>query len=462
MREVLLLAIPALVAAQSAPGFHGQRLPNSFFAGNRARLMAELKKMGPGTVAVIKSMPEQHRNGDSFHAYRQDSDFYYLTGVEEAEAVAVLEADAEKPYALYVRARDPRRETYDGARLGTEGALASGADRADSFPTAERTLFTTLRKAQRIVLICNFDDEFRKKVLDVAYPSGSDNNTGMMKKTLVDGRHLIAEMRLIKQPVEVEQIQRAVDASSAGHLAAMKASLGATNEGQVAGAFEGAVRSLGARFTGYDTIAGSGNQACTLHYPYADKPVQRGDMFLLDAAAEIGFYTADITRTWPVNGTFSPEQRALYDLVYKAQEAAFKVIGPGRKHSEGEAAAMRVISDGLVDLGILKGDKEEAFKTAAYRRFTLHGISHWMGLDVHDTGSYATEGQASRTLEAGMVMTVEPGLYIPKGAEGVDAKWHGIGIRIEDDVVITSDGLRNMSSQLPRKAEDIEKAMKRK
>jgi Xaa-Pro aminopeptidase len=462
MRAALLLAIPALVAAQSAPSFHGQRLPNAFFAGNRARLIAELKKLGPGTVAVIKSMPEQHRNGDSFHPYRQDSDFYYLTGVEEAEAVAVLDADSDKPYTLYVRMRDPRQETYDGVRLGTEGALAMGADRADSFPTAERTLMASLRKAQRIVLICNFDEDFRKKVLDVAYPLGSDNNKGLMKKTLVDGRHLVAEMRLIKQPVEVEQIQKAVDASIAGHLAGMKASLSATNEGQVAGAFEGTVRALGARFTGYDTIAGSGNDACTLHYPYADKPVQRGDLFLMDAAAEIGFYTADITRTWPVSGTFTPEQRALYDLVYKAQEAAFKVIGPGRKQNEGQTAAMRVISDGLVDLGILKGEKEEVFKQGAYQRFTLHGISHWMGLDVHDTGSYFMEGQGVRTLEPGMVMTVEPGIYIPKGAEGVDAKWHGIGIRIEDDIVLTPEGFRNMSAQLPRKAEDVEKALKRK
>lgn len=194
------LAAPIEVAKQS---FHAKRLPASFFAGNRARLLAELKKMGPGTIAVIKSMPEQNRNGDSTHMYRQDSDFYYLTGVEEAEAVAVLDADSNEGYSLYVRKRDPRREAYDGVRLGVEGALKLGANKAESFPAAEEQLKLAVNKAQRVVLISNFDEEFRRKVLDWVYPFGSDNNHASHKRILVDGRNLVAEMRLIKQSAEM-------------------------------------------------------------------------------------------------------------------------------------------------------------------------------------------------------------------------------------------------------------------
>ncbi|HJV21965.1 MAG TPA: aminopeptidase P N-terminal domain-containing protein [Holophagaceae bacterium] len=468
MRPASLLAVPALVlnlAAQAPASHHGVRLPAAFFAGNRARLLAELKKLGTGTIAVLKSMPEQHRNGDSTHLYRQDSDFYYFTGVEEAEAVAILDADSDKAYTLLVRARNPRREAYDGPRLGTEGALKLGADRAEVLPGAERSLQTAVQKAQRVVLISNFDEDFRRKVLDWVYPLGSDNGlgNGTLKRILVDGRALVGEMRLLKQPVEVEMLQRAVDVSVAGHLAAMRASAKASNEGEVAGAFQGAVRSLGARYTGYDTIAGAGGNSCVLHYPFNDQGVAKGDIFLMDAGAEVGYYTADITRAWPVSGTFSKEQKAIYELVLKAQDAAIALCRPGRRHHEGFDAAMRILSDGLVDLGLLKGDKEEVFKSGAWNRFTLHGISHWLGLDVHDTGSYQMEmgkrgGQ--RALEPGMVLTVEPGIYIPKDAKDVDAKWLGIGVRLEDDILITPEGNRNLSEKLPRRPEAVEAVVK--
>ncbi len=462
MRLATLLLAPALLA-QAPVSHHGVKLPAGFFAGNRARLMAELKKLGPGTVAVIKSMPEQQRNGDSTHLYRQDSDFYYLTGVEEPEAVAVLEADSDKPYALFVKARNPRAEAFNGPSLGPEGALKAGADRSEPFPGAERSLQTLVQKAQRVVLISNFDEAFRRKVLDWVYPLGSDNNHATFKRTLVDGRNLVAEMRLIKQPAEVDMLQRAVDASIEGHLAAMRASFKAANEGEVAGAFQGTVRSLGARYTGYDTIAGAGGNSCVLHYPFNDQPMGKGDIFLMDAGAEVGYYTADITRTWPVSGAFSKEQRAIYDLVLKAQDAAIALCAPGRKHHEGFDAAMRILSDGLVDLGILSGDKEEVFKSGAWNKYTLHGISHWLGLDVHDTGSYGmTPGQrgGQRLLEPGMVLTVEPGIYIPKGAKDVDPKWHGIGVRLEDDILITPQGHRNLSERLPRKPEAVEAAVR--
>lgn len=470
----LFLAMPALFAQSPVPsgGWHHTRLPASFFAGNRARLLQAMKAMGPGTLAVIKSMPVQPRNGDGDHEYRQDSDFYYLTGVEEENSVALLDGDTGK-YTLLVQPRDPKRETWTGPRLGKEGAKAMGADEAVCFDEgemglgsspADKALALALQNAKRILFIDNLDSGFRARVLDVAYPEGT-RNWGGGDKILVDGRALTAEMRSIKQPAEIDMIRKAVEVSIEGHLAAMKGSPGFVNEGQVAGAFEGTVRSLGARFLAYDTIAGAGNDGCTLHYPFNDQALPKGGLILMDAGAELGFYTADITRTWPANGTFSPEQRALYDLVLKAQDAGIAEMKAGNPHIASMYAAAHIISDGLVDLGILKGEKDAVFKKMEWKRFLPHGVSHWLGLDVHDAGSYGS-GDAiyprggSRKLEPGMVLTMEPGIYIPKGAEGVDPKWQGIGIRIEDDILVTQDGPVNLSARLPRKAEDVERVVR--
>ena len=463
---IYFLSLAALLSAQvGGSGYHGLRLPTSFFTGNRERLLHQLRNMGPGTLAIIKSMPEQPRNGDGEHAFRQDSDFYYLTGVEEPGAVALLFTDSDKPYTLLVRSRDLKREAWNGPRLGVEGALQKGADQAFDLPKGDEVLIETIKKAQRIVLVCNLDREFRSRILDAVLPLGTDNGHGQFRKSVVDGRHLVAEMRSIKQAPEIEMIQKAVDVSVEGHLAAMRASRTATNEGQVAGAFEGGVRGLGARFLGYDTIAGAGNQSCILHYPFNDAPLHPGQLQLMDAGAEVGYYTADITRTWPLSGKFSTEQRALYDLVYKAQEAGITACVVGSPHIAAHYAASRVVSDGLVDLGILKGDKDELYMRGDWKRFFIHGTGHWLGLDVHDAGDYGPKDPIYRSggrrpLEAGMVLTVEPGIYIPKGSEGVDPKWQGIGIRIEDDILVTKEGPKNLSARLPRKAEDVERALK--
>ncbi len=444
--------------------YHGLRLPLAFFAGNRATLMAKAKAMGSGTLVVVKSMPTQPSSGDGEHLYRQDSDFYYLTGVEEERSIALLDAD-KGTYTLLVQARDPKREAYTGVRLGLEGAKSKGADEAVEFPAAEKTLGEALKQAKRIVLINNFDDEFRTKVLDVAYPKGTTHAKGAYEKSLVDGRPIVAELRVLKQPCEVEMIQHAVDASIEGHLAAMRGSSTFANEGQVAAALEGTVRSLGARFLSYETIAGAGSNGCVLHYPFNDQAIVPGSLILMDASGEIGYYTSDITRTWPANGRFNPEQRALYDLVLKAQEVGIQELRPGNIHIVSFMKAARIISDGLVDLGLIKGDKEEAFKRGDWNKFLPHGVSHYLGLDVHDAGSYGAphpfhKHGGSRPLEAGMVLTMEPGIYIAKGMEGVDAKWQGIGIRIEDVILVTSDGPRNLSARLPRRPEDLEKVVR--
>ena len=465
-RCVSALVLASALAAQTPTlptAYHGMRLPNSFFAGNRERLLAKAKALGPGTLVVVKSMPTQPSSGDGEHLYRQDSDFYYLTGVEEEHAVALLDAD-KATYSLLVQPRNPATEIYTGPRLGVEGAKAKGADVAVAFPEADKTLNEALKQAKRILLINSFDDEFRTKVLDVAYPKGYTGWQGAYEKSLVDGRPIVAEMRVIKQPAEVEMIQHAVDASIEGHLAAMRGSQAFTNEGQVAGALEGTVRALGARFLSYETIAGAGNNGCSLHYALNDQPILPGSLILMDAGGEMGFYTSDITRTWPASGRFSVEQRALYELVMKAQEAGIQEMRPGRPHVASMAALARILSDGLVDLGLIKGEKDEAFKRADWKKFLPHGVSHYLGLNVHDVGSYGTPDPnyrgGTRLLEPGMVLTMEPGIYIPKGMAGVDAKWQGIGIRIEDVILITPEGPRNLSARLPRKPDEVEKVIR--
>jgi len=461
-----LFVVSTLVAQtpMASVAYHGVRLPQAFFAGNRAALLAKAKAMGSGTLVVVKSMPTQPSSGDGEHLYRQDSDFYYLTGVEEEHSIALLDAD-QGTYTLLVQARDPKIEAYTGQRLGVEGAKAKGADAAVAFPAAEKALDEALKLAKRIVFINNFDDAFRTKIFDAAYPRGAARWKGGYEKSLVDGRSLLAELRVIKQPCEVEMIQHAVDVSIEGHLAAMRGSASFTNEGQVAAALEGTVRSLGARFLSYETIAGAGSNGCVLHYPFNDQPIVPGSLILMDASGEVGFYTSDITRTWPANGRFNPEQRALYDLVFKAQEAGIQELRPGNLHIASFMKAARVISDGLVDLGLIQGDKEAAFKRGDWNKFLPHGVSHYLGLDVHDAGSYGASHPfhrhgGDRPLEAGMVLTMEPGIYIPKGMEGVAAKWQGIGIRIEDVILVTPDGPRNLSARLPRKIEEVEKVVR--
>jgi Xaa-Pro aminopeptidase len=468
MRHTLaVLCLVPFLAAQTpmAPqAHHGVRLPEAFFAGNRTRLLAMAKAMGPGTLVVAKAMPTQPSSGGEDRPYRQDSDFYYLTGIEEERAVALLDGD-RGTYTLLVQARDPKREAYTGPRLGVEGAKRGGADEAVAFPEAEKTLDAALKQAKRIVLVSTFDDGFRERVLAAAYPRGYVAWPAGYEKSLVDGRPLVAEMRVIKQPCEVEMIQRAVDASIEGHLVAMRGSRGFVNEGQVAAALEGTVRALGARFLAYESVAGAGSDGCLLHYSANDQPIPPGSLILMDASGEVGYYTSDITRTWPANGRFNPEQRALYDLVLKAQEAGIQELRPGRPHGASLKAAARVLSDGLVDLGLVRGSKDEAFKRGDWSRFLPHGISHYLGLDVHDAGHYGEPDPfhrhaGTRLLEAGMVLTMEPGLYIPKGMEGVDAKWQGIGIRIEDVILVTPEGPRNLSTRLPRQAEAIERIVR--
>ncbi|MGH7152017.1 MAG: aminopeptidase P N-terminal domain-containing protein [Planctomycetota bacterium] len=444
-------------------GVHGAALPAAEFAERRAAFLEEISKHGPGTVAIVRSAPMAVRNGDVEHEYRQDSDFIWLTGFPEPEATAIFEPEfpgsegsggtAEKPpvYTLIVRAKDRRREMWEGERIGPDRAVSEfGADRGETARKTEELVREAISRAKTLVLVNFLDDEFGEMV-DRMVKERRDAKGDAPE--VVDGRPWIWTRRMVKSPAEVEMLRKAVEVTIEGHLAAMGASRPGMNEGEVEAAAEFAFRALGAPRLGYPSICGAGARSCVLHYDSNREFTGPNDLLLMDAGAEVGFYTADVTRTWPLSGTFTPEQRAIYEVVLRAQEAAFEKVRPGGSFLQVQEASALAITRGLVHLGLLQGDPEELARDRAYGSFFPHGTSHWLGLDVHDASG--TRGRR-RGLEPGMVFTVEPGIYIPEGMEGVDPKWWGIGVRIEDDVLVTKAGYENLSARLPRDPDEIE------
>jgi Xaa-Pro aminopeptidase len=447
---------------------HNWALPPAEFTKRREDFLKNLQQFGPGTIAIVKSAPVFPRNGDVEHEYRQDSDFYWVTGYPESEAVAifdpdaqpvekaaegfVLSPDASKPrFTLLVLPKDPVRETWTGKRIGPEGAVKNfGADQAATTQSTEKLIKGAIARAKTLVLVNNFDREFTtlvdKTLADLRQQSGE-------APRVVDGRKWIHERRLIKTPAEIDAMRRACEVSIEGHLAAMRASRPGMNEGEIEAAAEFAFRALGGPRLGYPSIAGAGNNGCILHYNTNNETLGPNALMLLDAGTEIGNYTADVTRTWPVSGKFTPEQRAIYDIVLRAQNAGIAKCRPGVPVGEVHDAAVAEVTKGLVELGLLQGDPAELIKKNAHRKFFMHGTSHWLGLDVHDSGDY--QGK-KRALEAGMILTVEPGIYIAMGTPGVDAKWQGIGVRIEDDILVTSGEPENLTGRLPRDPDVLE------
>lgn len=436
-------------------GVHGAALPAEEFRARRAAFLEELAKHGPGTVAVAKSAPVARRNGDVDHEYRQDSDFAWLTGYPESEAVAILDPDAAARktavYTLYVLPRDPAKETWTGKRFGPDGARKHFlADDAKTVDQVSADLRAAIARAKTLVLVNGFDREFAGTV---DYVLRELREAGGGPERVIDGRRWIGERRLIKSPAEIDAMRKAVEVSIEGHLAAMRASRPGMNEGEIEAAAEFAFRALGAPRVGYPSICGAGNNGCVLHYVTNQEFMGKNDLMLMDAGAEVAFYTADVTRTWPVNGRFTPEQRAIYDVVLRAHGAAVAAVKPGARFEEVHDAAALEVTKGLVELGILRGDPAELFEKKAHRKLFMHGTSHWLGLDVHDAGDYQAK---KRKLEPGMVLTVEPGVYVADGTADVDPKWWRIGVRIEDDVLVTPNGRENLSERLPRDAAAIE------
>ena len=463
---VLVLSGSAVPAARGLD-FPPLSAPPQMFQAHRDKFLA---KLPPGSIAILRSGPTRTMSADTDYPYRQDSDFYYLTGIDEPDAVAVLRPGAAdgKRYVLFLRPRDPRRETFEGPRVGPQEALAQyGANEA--FPVADfddslvradagRRMGGYLGGVDRLYLYDGGDSEWGAKLRDrLERMRGFDAGPA----TVVDARQLIHEMRIVKDADEIALLRRAADVSVKGHERAMAAVAPGRYEFEVQQALDSYCFANGARRMAYPSIAASGPNSVYLHWEKNDRRMQDGDVLLNDSGAEYGYYATDITRTYPVNGRFSPEQKAVYEAVLGVQKSVIARVRPGITHDEIERASARGQTEALVKLGLLSGDVDKLVSERAYFKFTRHGISHWVGMDVHDAGSY-TVGDSSRALVPGMVLTVEPGIYIPSNMPGVDPRWWNIGVRIEDTILVTEKGSDCLSCGAPKEVADLEKAVGRK
>ncbi len=426
----------------------------SEFARRRRQLM---RMMGNGSIAIVPAAPERLRNRDVEYPYRQDSDLHYLTGFPEPEAVAVfVPGHRHGEFVLFCRAMDPEREAWIGPRAGQKGAVDDfGAD--DSFPITDLDdiLPGLLEGCERVFYTMGRDPEFDRRLIAWVNRIRENTRSGSHPPAeFISLDLLLHEMRLFKSAAELRVMRAAARISMEAHRRAMRRCRPGMREYEVEAELLYHFRRHGADVA-YPPIVGGGANGCVLHYVRNDAPLQDGELLLIDAGAELECYACDITRTFPVNGRFTPAQRAIYDLVLKAHEAAIAKVRPGNHWNDPHQAVVRVFTEGLVRLGLLKGRPAQLIKDGAYRRFYMHRTGHWLGLDVHDVGDYKVDGKW-RLLEPGMVLTIEPGLYVPAGSKGVARKWWNIGVRIEDDVRVTPEGREVLTGGLIRSADAIE------
>jgi len=433
-------------------------IPKSEYARRRKALMAQME---PNSIAILPAAPVYIRNRDVEHVYRQDSDFQYLSGFPEPEAVIALIPGREHgEYVLFCRERDPERELWDGLRAGQDGAIGQyGAD--DAFPIGDidDILPGLIEGRERVYYAMGTHQEFDRHLMDWINVIRSKARQGAQPPNeFVALDHLLHDMRLYKSAAEVRVMKEAAQISARAHIRAMQASRAGLHEFHLEAELDYEFRKGGAKMPAYGSIVAAGRNACILHYRENDAPLKDGDLVLIDAGCEIDCYASDITRCFPVNGRFSPEQKAIYELVLAANEEAFKHIAPGRHWNEAHEATVRVITAGLVELGLLQGEVDELIASEAYKAFYMHRAGHWLGMDVHDVGDYKVGGEW-RELEVGMAMTVEPGIYIAVNNTSVAKKWRGIGVRIEDDVVVTRNGCEVLSLGVPKTVGEIEALM---
>ncbi|MBP6081587.1 MAG: Xaa-Pro aminopeptidase [Providencia sp.] len=427
------------------------------FVSRRNALLAQMK---PASAAVIFSAPPAQRNADCEYPYRQNSDFLYLTGFSEPEAVLVLIKSDEKHShtVIFNRIRDLTAEIWFGRRLGQEAAPeALGINKALPFDEIEDQLYQLLNGLDVIYHAQGefpYADKLVFDALDILRRSSRRNLRA--PQTIIDWRPIVHEMRLFKSDAEITAMRKAGEISALAHIRAMKTCQPNMYEYQLCGEVEYEFTRHGARFPSYNSIVGSGENACILHYTENESQMKDGELVLIDAGAEFEGYAGDITRTFPVNGKFSPAQREIYDIVLKSLNTALELYRPGTSIHEVTRQILRIKVEGLVALGILQGDIDQLIEDKAYHPFFMHGLSHWLGLDVHDVGAYGIE--RDRILEVGMVLTIEPGLYIAPDAD-VPQQYRGIGIRIEDDIVITENGNENLTALVVKDADEIESLM---
>ncbi len=425
--------------------------------GRRRRDIMAL--MGDG-VAVMPTAPVSRRNNDVDYPFRPDSDFQYLSGFPEPESVLVLvPGRTHGEYILFCRERDAEKETWHGRRAGLEGAIESfGADDAFPIEDIDDILPGLLENRPKIFSCMGRYSEFDHQLLQWFNEVKSKKRAGVNAPgELVDISHLLHEFRLIKSNHEISIMKRAARVSADAHCRAMRACKPGMMEYQIQAELEYEFLKGGAHSSAYPSIVAGGANSCILHYTENSDKLIDGDLLLIDAGAEIDCYAADITRTLPVNGTYSAEQRAVYDIVLDAQVAAIAEVKSGHHWNQPHEAAVKSLAQGLIDLGLLEGGIEDVIENKRYQRFYMHRTGHWLGMDVHDVGDYRL-GDQWRLLEPGMVLTVEPGLYIP-AADDIDQRWHNIGIRIEDDVLVTRKNAQVLSGGVPKQPAEVEALM---
>jgi len=445
-------------ASRQKPNTNKFSLGQNEFAKRRRDLMA---CMEPNSIAILPSAKEVRRNSDTQYPFRQDSDFFYLTGFPEPEAVIVLIPGRKHgEYVLFCRERDPEKELWNGYRAGQEGACEQyGAD--DAFPIGDidEILPGLLEGRERVYYALGKDAEFDKHVMEWVNTIRSKVRAGAIPPgEFLDLDHFLHELRLFKSASEIKVMKQAAKISALAHKHAMQICKPGMMEYQLEGEILHKCSMAGSRHPAYNSIVGGGKNGCVLHYNDNNMPLNDGDLVLIDAGCELEHYASDITRTFPINGKFSTEQKALYELVLAAQQAAFSKIKPGNHWNEPHDAAVKTITQGLIELKLLKGTLKQNLEQMTYRDFYMHRTGHWLGMDVHDVGDYKV-GTEWRVLEPGMVLTVEPGIYVSPNNKKVSAKWRGIGIRIEDDVLVTRNGFEVLTDDAPKRIDEIEALM---
>jgi len=422
----------------------------------RARRARVLDAMGEG-VMLLPAATEQLRSGDTHFPFRQDSDFGYVTGFPEPDAVAVLVAGAEKPYTLFVRQRDPEQAVWVGPRAGVEGAIEDyEADVAHPLDVLEKELPAVLGKATQVFLPLGREDALTRRLWTlVRWAHAQRPRTGAGPSVLRDSGDILHELRLTKEPAEIARLRDTIAIAAEAHREAMRTVRPGMHEYEIEAMIDAIFRRRGATGPAYPSIVASGANATILHYTANDRPVAPDELLLIDAGSERAGYCADVTRTFPTGRRYSPPQRDLYDAVLASQLAAIAAACPGTTLEAIHSTAVRVLVEALLALELLSGSVDEAVEKETYKRFYMHRTSHWLGRDVHDVGQYRI-GDTPRALEPGMVFTVEPGLYVPVDADDVPAPFRGIGIRIEDDVLVTASGVEVLSAAVPKQVEEIE------
>ena len=420
-----------------------------------------LEQLPNDSLAIVAGYQQKVRSKNIKYHFRQDNDFLYLTGFDEPDAIAILVKGDVNQYLLFCRPKDPAQEVSFGARAGVEGAVAiHGADKAFTVAEFEQTLLLLLQQVNTLYIgdeLGRFSSQLISWVNQQRHHCSFDTPKRFTSiKPLAEVLH---SKRVVKSQDELAKIRSAVYASTAGHKAVMQACKPGINERELSSLYDFTIAKHGCNDVAYPSIVAGGNNACCLHYEENCCELVNGQMLLIDAGGEFEYYAADITRSYPVNGRFSPEQKVIYQLVLKALDQAIEKVCPGAAWNSLYETCMQVMAEGLKELGLLSGSIDEIMENESYKRFTVHKTGHWLGMDVHDVGPYHNNKGQFRTLEANMVFTIEPGIYIPLDATDVPEAYRGMGIRIEDDILVTNNGYENLSVDLPRSIEDIEALM---